>query len=208
MMSDQVQLDDDLLVIRQILNGDDDRFDVLVDKYKNRIYGFMLNKGFEFSAAEELTQDVFIQVYRKLHSFKANAMFRTWLYGIARNISLNYINRVLKRRSKAITVETLEAIAVTSESPDLLLSNAQSYETLLSAISNLQPDLREVLELVVFDELSYSEVADIVQIPEGTVKSKLYRARKNLRCVNFTIDNVTKIETNKELIEEPVEGAL
>ncbi len=171
----------DQLLIEQILKGNAALFDQLVTQYRNQVYRFILKYMGDPVRAEDLAQDTFIAAYEKLNTFQGNAKFSTWLLGIARNKVLNDINRAGKRRHQMVSDKILHSHHSTETNPLEEVEKKQIFSALNQAINQLDEDLKDVLILVSMEGLSYEEVALMLEIPVGTVKSKLFRARMMLK---------------------------
>ena len=174
-------LPEDQALVEKILKGDRDQFDLLVTRYRNQVFRFILKFTHDPIYAEDLAQETFIAAFQNLKTFQGNAKFSTWLLGIARNKALNDINRAGKRRAQSVSDEILHKHQSTGDTPLEVIEKRQEVAALKQAIDQLDPDLKEVLIAVSMEGLSYEEVAMIQQIPLGTVKSKLYRARMMLK---------------------------
>lgn len=169
------------IIIDGVKNGNNGQFNVLVNRYRDRIYRYLIKRLDDPSAAEDLTQETFITAYKKLDTFKQNSKFSTWLYGIALNISRNHLNRSPKRPYQDIHQEENNN---SNENGEGLLGELIQQETLLSLkekIDELGENLKDTSILVFFESFSYEETAVIMGIPIGTVKSRIYRARKVLK---------------------------
>ncbi len=124
--------------------------------------------------ADDLTQQVFLQVFRKLHQFSGQSKLETWLYRLATNEALQHLRRRKRREVQPLLVEP--AI----REPDPIIQN-EDVMMLESALAQLDPELRAILSLKEEQNLSYQDIAQSLAIPEGTVGSRLNRARKELR---------------------------
>lgn len=155
------------------LVGDRIAMQQLYEQCSDRIYGLMVRMVGR-QDADDLTQQVFLKMFRKLGQFNGQSKLETWLFRLATNEALQHLRRC-KRRSTAALVNDPE----TSE-PDCI-SAREETELLERAMSRLEPDLRAVLLLKEQQDLSYREIAGALDIPEGTVGSRLNRARKELR---------------------------
>ena len=171
----------DQTLIEDILKGKHHQFDILVTRYRNQVFRFLLKFIDDPVHAEDLAQETFIAAFQNLDTFRGNAKFLTWLLGIARNKVINDINRAGKRRSKMVSDQMLENHQSTDDTPLEYIEKKQQLSLLKKAIDQLAPDLKEVLVAVSMEGLSYDEVAHMQDIPVGTVKSKLFRARMMLR---------------------------
>jgi len=166
-------------LIQNVLSGDLRSFDELVAQYQNRIYCFIL-KHVPFETAEDLAQDTFISVYENLAQFHRGSKFSTWIYGIAMNKVRNYLNRAPERRYKHDSAEFLLEKQSKETSPLERLEQTLQIKYLLD---QLPSDLKETIVLVSLEGLSYEEVAEVMDIPIGTVRSKVFRARQILKNI-------------------------
>ncbi len=177
------ELNDAELVAR-VQRGDKKAFDLLVKKYQNRvmalIYRFIKNR----SEVADVAQEAFIKAYRALPQFRGDAQFYTWLYRIAINTSKNYLaargRRPLVAVGDDMTPEQLADIVghTDNASPERLLATEQMRAIIQKTIAALPEELRTALLLRESDGLSYEEIADVMECPIGTVRSRIFRARE------------------------------
>ena len=171
----------DEALIASILAGKTHQFDLLVTRHRNRVFRFILKFIDNPVHAEDLAQDTFISAFQNLDTFQGNAKFSTWLLGIARNKVMNDINRAGKRRSQMISDEILQKYPSAEDTPLEAAQKQEQFGILKESLEQLDADLKGLLVAVSMEGLSYEEVAQMQQIPVGTVKSKLYRARRLLK---------------------------
>ncbi len=161
---------DELELVERLKNGDEEAMREIMRTYKNRIFNFILRIVKDRERALDLTQEVFIRAYFKINSFKKNSKFSTWLFTIASNLSRSELR---KRK----IVDFLHAF-----SPKLLVNdhpgNSNGIEYFLNQI---KPDYRIPLILKEVEGFSIEEIANILKVPEGTVKSRIFRAKENLK---------------------------
>ncbi|HPG29265.1 MAG TPA: sigma-70 family RNA polymerase sigma factor [bacterium] len=172
---------EDIEIIEEVLKGDVEKFETLVLKYQTMIFRFVLKHIYDIDAAEELTQEVFLASFKCLNAYKKNSKFSSWLFGISVNIIRNYINRDLKKKRKCVSIDSL---VKSPYAENKILENiADKYECkkCIKAIKNLPEDLREVCVLVALEEKSYIETGEILKLPVGTIKSRMFRARQKLK---------------------------
>jgi RNA polymerase sigma factor (sigma-70 family) len=175
-------------LIERCLAGDDTAFDQIVLRYQDMVFSLSCRLLGGYDEAVDLSQEVFLQVYRKLSTFRRDASLRTWIYRIVINRAKNR-QRWWKRRigeMTALPIEEVEArprSALTSDdiAPDEALARKERGEILHRAIEKLPFDQRTILLLKEIDGLSYEEISTTLDLPLGTVKSRLARARKSLR---------------------------
>ena len=131
-------------------------------------------------ASEELTQEVFIRAYRRQHHFRGDASERTWLYRIACNIAKNHLRRRPEQRGRAQIID-FDSRATTHPGPEEIAAHEDTRSSVLGSVSELPAELREVVALYYLEEMSVRQVSEVVGVPAGTVKSRLSRARAELR---------------------------
>ena len=179
----------DIEIIELILQGDREKFRILVDQYQQMVFrtcmGFLHHK----EDAEDLTQEVFIRAYQSLSRFKGDAAFSTWLYRIAVNASLNKVrksskNLILQHLDKLFGGEEVKEVplpASDTENPENILIQKEHVEWVRKALDSLPENQRTAIVLSKYDDLSQKEIASIMNTTEGAVESLLQRAKKNLR---------------------------
>jgi len=165
-----------------------------VREYQDRIYDFCTRMLGEPEEALDVTQEVFLAVHRSLDGFRADARLSTWLYRIARNHCLNRL-KYLQRRGRGRKDEYGEAneLAITEAlggagRPDEALDARREQARVQRAIALLDDDQRALVVLRDLEGLSYEEIMDITELPEGTVKSRLHRARERLAVLLGGLD--------------------
>lgn len=166
--------------VLQAQNGDVSAFESLVREYQSRLYHTCLRMMADPEDARDMAQDILVKVWRSLPSFKGESSFSTWLYRIAVNTCLDE----LRRRKKAAHA-SVEALAESGWEPsdpeaEHLLELALNRDLLQKALQRLPDDFRTVIVLRDVNGLSYEEIAQIIDCPIGTVRSRLNRARKNM----------------------------
>jgi RNA polymerase sigma-70 factor (ECF subfamily) len=175
---------DDALV-RRCRKDDHDAFAELVERYKHKVY-WLVRRMIGLEEAEDLTQEVFLRAYRALPGFRPEGTFHTWLYKIARNLCISEL-RKRGRRGEQVSLDETGEEKVHWLLPDSLDDAEEQIQAkeLSSAIRNLVDELpehyRTVLTLFYLDQLRYEEIAEVVDMPLGTVKTHLHRARLRLR---------------------------
>lgn len=181
-------LDSDNAIVERCLTGDSAAWEDLVRAHTRLVYGLCYRFTGKDSEAQDLTQDVFLRVFRALGSFRAaEGSFTTWLARLTRNLLIDHYRRTRNERVTDSIEEQLPRVEVRSEGvaaipsrPDSALAGREASELLQSALSRLSPELRETIILRDLQEMEYREIADILKIPEGTVKSRLNRGRAEL----------------------------
>lgn len=173
---------DDVHLIEQTLTGDSAAFGELVRRYQDRLYNMVAHTIGCPVEAEDVVQDTFVQAYTKLASFRQDSLFYTWLYRIAVNSAIS------RRRKKRPTLsvdhqqEVMGSEPVDSgESPGDRLEREERAHQVHAALDQLNDQHRAILVLREIEGFCYEEIADILEMPIGTVRSRLHRARSQLR---------------------------
>jgi RNA polymerase sigma-70 factor (ECF subfamily) len=176
------QLDEDLVL--RVQRGDKSAFDFLVIKYQHRIIQLVNRYIKDPSEAQDVAQEAFIKAYRALADFRGEAAFYTWLYRIAINTAKNYLLSRL-RRSSNYQVDIQEAEALENapqlqglETPERELLNQEIIDVINAVIEELPEEMRTAIILREFEGMSYEEIAEAMDCPVGTVRSRLFRARE------------------------------
>jgi len=175
--------DKDLL--SNVINGDYESFDVLVDRYKNRLMNFVFRFVKDYDVAEDIVQETFMRVFRKRKDYKAIANFSTWIFTIAGNLAKTELRR--RKRWRFLSIDSLQEgeknfeFPDTGRKPDRNTVISLIDENVQNAIGELQGKYKEALILRDIEGLSYKEIADIMHVPVGTVKSRVNRARLKLQ---------------------------
>jgi RNA polymerase sigma-70 factor (ECF subfamily) len=175
---------DESALIERCLSGDDTAFDLLVLRYQDMVFGLAYRLLGGHEEAVDLSQEIFLQVYRKLSTFRRDSSLRTWIYRIVINRAKNR-QRWWKRRINemtAVPIEEAESRARSREMPpDEALARKEQGQILQDATDKLPFDQRTILLLKEIEGLSYEEISATLDLPLGTVKSRLARARVSLR---------------------------
>lgn len=166
--------------------GNAESFAKLIDTYQNRVFGFVRRMVPTGEDAEDITQEVFIRAFQSFDRYDARASVRTWLFRIAYNLCVDRArksSRGLQQVSLQVSPDIEEEIDVPDNrwQPDTLLEDAEFRQRLDKAIEAMSEKLRSVLILHDKEDLSYEEIADTLNIPIGTVKSRLFLARTQLQ---------------------------
>jgi RNA polymerase sigma-70 factor (ECF subfamily) len=167
--------DEDLL--QRIAAGDRLAMRVLFSRHQLRIHRFVLRLVRDEAVAEDAVSDTFLDVWRQAGDFSGRSQVTTWLMSIARFKALSALRR---RRDAGLDEEWAAAIPDEADTPEVISQKADKGAVIRLCMERLTADHREVLDLVYYHEASVEEVAEIVGIPEGTVKTRLFHARKKL----------------------------
>lgn len=179
----------DKALVAAVLQGDAGGYRVLVERYQGRVYSILYGMVRNREDATDLTQEAFVKAYQNLSRFRTESSFYTWLYRIAMNVAIDHLRRQKKRAHEAFEdgVATEETGGVVSDGshrdgPGRTLERKQLHARLLAALEQLPEDQRQAVVLREVDGLSYKEIAEVMGIPEGTVMSRLYYARRKLQA--------------------------
>ena len=165
--------------------GDRDAFDALVRRHQARTYNFVRTMVHDDADAEDLTQDVFVRVWKSIGRFRGDSAFSTWLFRIAVNVARTHLSRRSRWRlfSRPAPDRSPDAPAEAEDppSPERLEDDVVRRDAIDRALATLSPDLREAVTLRDVEGLEYREIARALDIPLGTVESRIFRARQRLR---------------------------
>jgi RNA polymerase sigma-70 factor (ECF subfamily) len=176
------QLDEELVL--RVQQGDKSAYDLLVIKYQHRIIQLVNRYIKDSSDAQDVAQEAFIKAYRALGNFRGESAFYTWLYRIAINTAKNYLMSRSRRSADAqVDVQDAEQIEKAPqlqgmETPERQLLNEEIVETIKTAIAKLPEEMRIAIMLREFEGMSYEEIAQAMDCPVGTVRSRIFRARE------------------------------
>lgn len=177
-------METDSILVERCLAGDQAAWADLVRTHTRRIYNLCYRFTGRSEEAEDLTQDVFLRVYRTLGSFRvAQGNFTTWLTSLTRNLLIDHYRKTRKDRladSLDDQLATLEEKEVLASKPEVIATDRETGELLQAALGKLSPDLREAVILRDLQEMEYREIGQVLKIPEGTVKSRINRGRATL----------------------------
>lgn len=179
----------DQVIVERVIRGDVEAFGILVGRYQDRIYSAVRNYVSNPDDAVDIAQDAFVKAFTKLKSFDEGSGFYTWLYRIAVNTAIDYLRKRKSRPTDSLEDEKFTEIGFEPASKDVRtdperVATASEQKTILrNAIDRLSYKLRAVLVLHDIEGLSQEEVAEILKIPVGTVKSRVSRARAELRSL-------------------------
>lgn len=174
----------DQALVERVQNGDKKAFDILVQKYQYRLAKLISRYVYDQNEVMDVAQEAFIKAYRALPGFRGESAFYTWLYRIGVNTAKNYLVSQ-GRRPPSVDIDAEDASYLEGESelkeyatPEHLLVRDEIENTVHSAIEKLPEDLRTAITLRELDGLSYEEIAERMNCPVGTVRSRIFRARE------------------------------
>ena len=188
----------DLVLVKRAKSGDYQAFDLLVLKYQSRLISTAFKFVKDVQIAEDIVQDSFIKAFNALESFREDSSFYTWIYRITVNTSKNFLVSK-KRKSELLNSDISEEASyeiepVETYSPEDLLQATQLQKVITETFDQLGEDTRTALTLRELDGLSYEQIADVVNCPVGTVRSRIFRGREVIdeAISQYKQDNKTK----------------
>ena len=167
----------DEMLLESISEGGRNAMHVLYSRHNVRVYRFVLRMVRDTTLAEDLVSQVFLDVWRTAGQFEGRAQVSTWLLSIARFKALTALRQ---RRHEDIEQEDVLEIADDTETPEAALDRSRTSAILRACVAKLSPAHREIINLVYYHEKSVEEVGDIIGIPQSTVKTRMFYARKQL----------------------------
>ncbi len=197
-------MNDDINV-KRLKDGDAAEFERLVKICEKRVYNLALRYTNNEADAADITQEVFLRVYRSLPDFKEESSVTTWVYRITVNTAIDLTRKKTRRRENSLTGygEDDEAperdIIDESFSPELHYEKMELREALGNAIAGLSEEHRKIIIMRDINGMSYSEIGEILSLGEGTVKSRLFRARDRLRAVLEKPGNISPGFASKKM---------
>ena len=197
---------DEKAIIEKVLAGDNNAFGELVEIYQDRVYNLALRMSGNADDAFDLAQEAFFRAWRGLSGFQFESAFSTWLFRLTSNVCLDWLRA--KKRRPTVSLTTLDdegeevqmEIRDPGKGPEELLLAADDRKALAKALNELPVEYREILTLRSINDLSYEEISRILNLREGTVKSRLSRARLALR--NKLLQNGNKTESASSIPSE------
>lgn len=183
---DWAQLDDDIL-IKAHLKGHPDAFEVLFKKHSSNVAKLVYSIVKDETLVEDVVQDVFLLIHRYLPKFRAESSFKTWVYRITVNEAVRQANRA--KRWTTLADQDIEDVAPPAAlmvyspgpSPERVLLEGEQHKIIQESLASLKPQHRAILSLYYLEEMPIQEIAKILDIPEGSVKSRLFYARDSLK---------------------------
>jgi RNA polymerase sigma-70 factor (ECF subfamily) len=170
-------------LVERCLSGDDAAWETIVNSYARRIY----NLGYRYTSrreeSEDLAQEIFIRVYQNLKSYRPEAgSFQNWVFKVARNLIIDHYrqSRRFRQTGGSEELETLELAEEKLPSPQRAVEQSEATRFLRDGLASLSPELKEAVILRDLEGMAYQEIAELLSIPEGTVKSRINRGRIEL----------------------------
>ena len=179
--------------IERLAQRDERAFNELVELYETRVFRLVLRMLGRRDEAEDMAQEVFVQIFKAVSTFRGDSKLSTWIYRVSVNLCKNRMKYLARRHSEG--EDELEPVAERTAldeakgvtfgdiaQPDRMVEGYQIERVVQQCIAELEPDFREVLILRDLEDLSYEELSEITGLPDGTVKSRLHRARSMLKA--------------------------
>ena len=170
---------DELNIVHKAQKGDAAAFGQLVDAYQGPVYRLALHMGLSPADAEEAAQEAFIAAWKGLPRFRGDSRFSTWLYQLATHAAIDLMRREKKYQNSADIEDTV--LVDSGESPQETVERQEKQKAVQGALQSLSPQAREILLLRYQAELGYEEIGAVLGLPNGTVKSRINRAKAQLK---------------------------
>lgn len=192
-------------VIQAVLDGDVNAYEALVKEYEKNVYNLALRMTGNSEDAADMAQEAFIKAYNSLMAFRGDSKFSVWLYRIVSNVCLDFLRSRSRKQTVSLSTENDDGeeveldIADETHSPEQLLDRSLTRDAVRRGLAALPPDHREILLLREIQGLSYEEIADVLGLEAGTVKSRIFRARKKLCSFLIKDGNIPEfVSSSKE----------
>ena len=192
-------------VIQAVLDGDVNASEALVKEYEKNVYNLALRMTGNSEDAADMAQEAFIKAYNSLTAFRGDSKFSVWLYRIVSNVCLDFLRSRSRKQTVSLSTENDDGeeveldIADETHSPEQLLDRSLTRDAVRRGLAALPPDHREILLLREIQGLSYEEIADVLGLEAGTVKSRIFRARKKLCSFLIKDGNIPEfVSSSKE----------
>ena len=167
--------------VRRLQRGETEAFEMLVRRHEKTIFNLVYRMLGDYDEAAEVSQEVFLSAYRAIGQFRGDANFSTWLYRIALNHTSTRRKTLIRRQQRNVAIEDTEPVRDLQPGPAETMEKKEIRERVQRALNNLEPDDATVILLRDLQDIPYEEVARLLEIPVGTVKSRLHRARQALK---------------------------
>ena len=172
---------DDRELVSRISGGDTSAYKIFINRYQKLVIHIVYRMVTQQQDREDLVQDVFMKAYRALPKFRFESQVSTWVGKIAYNICLNHLQKKKAFLMDDSLDDSIMEIGSEDELPDDVIANKDFYDKVHEEVENLPVLYRTIITLYHLEQFSYKEISDILELPEGTVKSYLFRARSQLR---------------------------
>jgi RNA polymerase sigma-70 factor (ECF subfamily) len=180
----------DSIMVQAVLEGDTNAYQALVERYERRIYYVAYGMVRDQEDAREISQEAFVRAFRKIDTFRLESKFYTWLCRITINLCIDHHRRMKHRRTSEYDDSRTSGadsgvieLHTRRDNPSANVDRKHLRERIMAAFDQLPDDQRQVVVLRELEDFSYKEIAEILDIPEGTVMSRLYYARRKLQLL-------------------------
>lgn len=202
--------DEEIVIIKKVWGGDSNAFEALILDNQSMVYNLALRMTGSSEDSRDLTQDIFFRAYKSIRNFRGDSKFSVWLYRLASNACIDFLRRRKEELSLTVTDEDGEVrefeIPDARYSPETEFERQQLKEAVNRGLLRLPADQRQILIMRDINGLQYDAIGEILEIPEGTVKSRLHRARRNLAEIllhdmafgNFSPENPSDLTERKD----------
>ncbi len=190
------------LTVQRVLDGDVNEYEKLVLEYQKNVYNLALRMTGDAEDAADMAQEAFIKAYNSLASYRGDSKFSVWLYRIVSNVCLDFLRARKRRQTVSLSVvddegeETELEISDESASPEKLLERSMTRDAVRRGLQELTPEYRQILILRELQGMSYDEIAETLGLESGTVKSRIFRARKKLCTFLVRDGNISSVDTS------------
>ena len=178
----------EILLISRARTGDREAFGGLVEQYRDNVYRLAYRMCGNAYDADEAAQEAFVAAWRALPNFRGDAKFSTWLYRLTTNAAIDVMRR--EKRHQTVGDGEMMDLADDADSPQETVERTEQQEAVQKALATLSEEYREVLLLRYMEELDYAEIAEVLQLPSGTVKSRINRAKAALKTALLKSGNI------------------
>lgn len=173
--------DEELAKLMQ--QGKQESLDILVARYHKRIFSYIYRMCGDYHAAKDISQEVLIKVCRNIGKYDENYRFSTWIYAIASNACKDYLKSAYARKFVPVEQEPLKNMMVEYSTPEVFLQKEEEKERITDALGHLREIYREVLILRFYEGMKLNEIAKLLMVPQGTVKSRLFNGLQQLKKI-------------------------
>lgn len=194
---------DEAVLIRKVLDGDADAFADLMKIHEKQVYNLCLRICCNAEDAKDLAQEAFFKAWRGLRFYKFESAFSTWLYRLTTNVCIDFLRRQKRQQTSSFTVYDEDDQEAQLEVPDPdplpeeVVEQQERNRIVADAMKQLDDEFRTILTLRVVQELAYDEISQIMDLPIGTVKSRLARARNKLKKILENNGNILQFQSSE-----------